>query len=130
MPSVLIVDDDLELLRQMTATFIAANVRVRAAPDGRAALKSFAEQRADLVVVDVIMPDVDGIETIMALKRARPEVKIIAISGGYRVGPKNFLALATHLGADDVLAKPFRMSDLLARALKLVGPESHQERSK
>ncbi len=119
---VLIIDDDIELLRQMVMAFRSRAFDVFAAPDGQAGLTQFAKTPTDLVVTDIIMPNREGIETIVALKKKGPSVKVIAISGGYRVGPKDFLNLAGHVGADAVLPKPFKLSDLLDKAEALLGP--------
>jgi DNA-binding response OmpR family regulator len=120
MRSVLLIDDDRELLRQMTAAFVIARYDVQAASDGQMGLARFMARPTDLVVTDIIMPNREGIETIVALKKARPSVKVVAISGGYRVGPADFLHLAGHVGADGVLAKPFRLAALLNLAAQLL----------
>jgi DNA-binding response OmpR family regulator len=120
MRSVLLIDDDLELLRQMAAAFAGTDFQVRAAPDGQAGLASFLAAPSDLVVTDIIMPNREGIETIVALKKASRTVQVVAISGGYRVEPADFLHLARHVGADAALAKPFRLADLIALASRLV----------
>lgn len=125
MARVLLIDDDIELLRQMTAAFSAAGHDVQAAPDGEAGLAKFTQRPADIVVTDIIMPNREGIETIIALKKACPAVKVVAISGGYRVGPDDFLKLARHVGADAVLAKPFRFSKLLDVAAGFTAPRAH-----
>jgi DNA-binding response OmpR family regulator len=117
---VLLIDDDIELLRLVAAGFNAASAEVEVAVDGQAGLSRFMARPAALVVTDIIMPNREGIETIVALKRARPGTKIIAISGGYRVGPRDFLELARHVGADGVLAKPFRIAELLRLAADLL----------
>ncbi|MDB5447773.1 MAG: hypothetical protein JWQ97_3090 [Phenylobacterium sp.] len=111
--SILIVDDDVEMLRRLGAAFAVAEYEVHAATDGEIALKRFHSAAPDLVITDILMPTREGLETIMAMRGARPEVKIIAMSGGGRIGPYEFLNLARHLGADAVLAKPFRLSDML-----------------
>jgi DNA-binding response OmpR family regulator len=117
---VLLIDDNIELLRLVAAGFNAASAEVEVAVDGQAGLSRFMARPAALVVTDIIMPNREGIETIVALKRARPGTKIIAISGGYRVGPRDFLELARHVGADGVLAKPFRIAELLRLAADLL----------
>lgn len=118
---VLLIDDDAELLRQMTLAFVGAGYAVQTASDGQAGISSFLRAPTDLVVTDIIMPNREGIETILALKKASPSVKVLAISGGYRVGPSDFLALAHHVGADGTLAKPFRPSDLTSLAARVLG---------
>jgi DNA-binding response OmpR family regulator len=116
MRSVLVIDDELELLRQMAAALVSAGYRVQVAPDGQAGLARFLEFPTDLVITDIVMPNREGIETIMALKKADHTAKVIAMTGGYRVGPKDFLHLAQHAGADAGIAKPFRLGDLVELA--------------
>jgi DNA-binding response OmpR family regulator len=111
--SILVVDDDLDMLRRLGAAFAVAQYEVHAATDGDVALKRFEAVRPDLVLTDILMPTREGLETIVAMRRARSDVKIIAMSGGGRIGAHEFLNLARHLGADAVLAKPFRLSDML-----------------
>jgi DNA-binding response OmpR family regulator len=105
----------------MATAFHSAGYKVRAAPDGEAGLAHFMAEAAELVVTDIIMPNREGIETIVELRKASPTVKVIAISGGYRIGPDDFLQLARHVGADGALAKPFRLAELVALAGKLLG---------
>lgn len=121
--TVLIIDDDVEFLKQMAVAFAGGGYSVQIAPDGQLGLSRFLASPTALVVTDIIMPKREGIETIVALKRANPQVKIIAISGGYRVGPADFLDLARHLGADGVLAKPFRISALMSLAAQVLAPD-------
>jgi DNA-binding response OmpR family regulator len=117
---VLVIEDDAELLQLMSIAFDAAGYEVKSAPDGQQGLTLFENWPADLVVTDMVMPIRDGIETIVALKETRQPVKIIAISGGFRVGPEDYLTLARHLGADDTLAKPFSLTSLVSAADQLM----------
>jgi len=102
----------------MSRALFSAGFDVEAAPDGLVGLERFQANRSDLVITDLIMPTREGVETIVALRKLSPDVRIIAISGGYRVGPADFLNLARHVGADDVLAKPFRLAELVALAVR------------
>ncbi len=77
------------------------------APDGKVALWIYKEKPADLIITDIIMPEKEGIETIMELKREFPDVKIIAISGGGKGDAGQYLDMAKKMGADNTLAKPF-----------------------
>jgi DNA-binding response OmpR family regulator len=120
MRSVLLIDDDLELLRQMATAFVQAGYRVHIAPDGQDGLARFLAAPTDLVVTDIVMPKREGIETIIALKQASRSVRVLAISGGYRVAPADFLALAQHVGADGGLAKPFRLAELIDLAAEVL----------
>lgn len=123
-PTVLIVDDDLELLRQLREAFLRAGFQVSLAVDGRQGLVRFKAEAPDVVVTDIIMPTREGVETILAMKKHRADAKIIAISGGWRVGPDAFLTLARHVGADRVLPKPFRPSQLVELARQVLKGQS------
>jgi DNA-binding response OmpR family regulator len=107
----------------MISVFRSRDFEVVAALDGEIGLRSFAREPTALVVTDIIMPNREGIETLLAVKKLRPSVKVIAISGGLRLGPGDFLDLARHAGADAVLAKPFKPSDLVDAAETLLRPE-------
>jgi DNA-binding NtrC family response regulator len=74
----------------------------------------FRGWQPDLVITDIIMPDQEGIQTITEIRAAKPDAKIIAISGGGRIGNTDFLQIARQLGAMDVVAKPFDPDFLLA----------------
>src|SRR3984893_6501587 len=67
-----------------------------------------------LVITDIIMPDQEGIQTITEMRAAKPDAKIIAISGNGRIGNTDFLQIARHLGAMDIIPKPFDADFLLA----------------
>ena len=120
MGSVLLIEDDVELLRQMTISFVSAGFDVQVATDGAIGLKRFRERPTDVVVTDILMPNREGLETIIALKAHRPDVKILAISGDYRMGPGNFLNIASHLGADAILAKPFQQRTMVVAVHRLL----------
>lgn len=120
---VLIIEDDPVLLKSIASSFAAAECRVMTALDGKSGLSGFLQARPNLVVTDIIMPDHEGVEAIMAMKARDATVPILAISGGGRVGPGEFLSLALKLGADAALAKPFRSQDLLAVSANLLGPD-------
>jgi len=74
------------------------------------------------VITDIIMPEQEGIDTIIQIRRERPGIKIVAISGGGRIRNIDFLEMAQSLGADEVIAKPFEADELLNRLLRLGFP--------
>lgn len=117
---VLIVDDDVELLRQLALAFVRTGHSVDCALDGEKGLAQFMAAPPDAVVIDLIMPVREGIETIMTMRAQVPRVKILAISGGLRRGPEIFLNMARRLGADDVLPKPFLPSEAVAAVQQLL----------
>jgi DNA-binding response OmpR family regulator len=116
---ILVIDDDDQVRRMATKVLSADGHEVIAAADG---LQGVARCRADkpaLVITDIIMPEQEGIETILTIRREWPEIKIIAISGGGTLGEIEVLRMARILGADDVLPKPFRVQDLRQRVRAL-----------
>lgn len=120
-PVVLLIDDDRALLGLMQSAFQRADFMVHSAQDGAAGEKLFRVALPDLVVTDILMPNREGIETIIEMKRLRPSVKILAISGGGRIGVPDFLEIAAQLGADATLPKPFRMGEVVGRGKALLG---------
>lgn len=89
--------------------------------NGRDAVTAYREKSYDVVVTDLIMPEQEGLETIMQLRRHDANVRVIAISGGGRVNATNYLSLARSLGAQKTLSKPFTTEELLA-AIEQVFP--------
>jgi CheY-like chemotaxis protein len=92
----------------------------RSAPDGRVGCLcpyhlnhlTGGRRQPKVVITDIVMPEKEGIETIMELRKSCPSVKIVAISGGVRTGTNDFLHLAKKLGADEILSKPLDMDRL------------------
>ena len=77
-------------------------------------MQKMREQPADLVITDLIMPEQEGLETISTLRKEFPMVKIVAISGGGRIGPEAYLPAARELGANLVFSKPFDVKEFVA----------------
>ncbi len=94
---------------------------VQDAQHGRQALDIYRRWSADVVLTDLIMPEMEGFETIMALKKIKPDVKVIAMSGGGRIGPAKYLGLAEKLGAAKTLEKPFEFRKLAKALSDLLG---------
>ena len=117
---VLLVDDDAALLGLMAHAFSAAGYTIFTAENGRKGLLAVDTFKPDLVVTDIVMPEMEGIGAILQIKRKPKPPMIIAISGAGPGGRRDYLSWAKHLGADEVLAKPFRMAQILAVANRLV----------
>ncbi len=124
MPRLLIIDDDEQLLDLMATWFTRRGYEVLTALDGRLGLECFACQQIDLVIADIVMPEKEGIETIIELRRLDPLIKIIAISGGGVAGPEGYLDWATKLGAARTLTKPLALVELEGMVRELMGAPS------
>lgn len=113
MANILVADDE-ELARFTIREILEAEGHaVIEAKNGIETIVLFNKQPVDIIVTDIIMPDKEGIETIIELKRDHPAIKIVAISGGGRTRNLDFLDLAKRYGADAVLAKPFSEQELI-----------------
>jgi CheY-like chemotaxis protein len=109
--SILVIDDN-ELVRGfLRAVLEGQGHAVAEAGQGRDALQRLHQSSVDLVLTDIYMPDCDGLEVIMTLRREFPAVRIVAISGGS--GERNLLVAARQLGAQAVLEKPINVDELL-----------------
>jgi DNA-binding response OmpR family regulator len=119
LPRLLLIDDE-PMLRELLAIALArAGHTVVQAGDGRQGARLFRREPCDVVITDLVMPDGEGIETIVALHREWPALPIIAMSGG-AVRSALYLTMAAKLGARHTLSKPFAPSalvDLIAQLL-------------
>jgi DNA-binding NtrC family response regulator len=114
MPQILIIEDDVSVLKMLKQMLEREGFVVSTASDGNQGIKQYCQEKADVVITDIIMPDKEGIETITDLKRQDPEAKIIAISGGGRNQPEDYLLLAQKLGARFTFKKPVDRQRLLS----------------
>lgn len=114
MPSVLVIDDEEQVRQLIRETLEPAGYEVEEAGDGREGLNRYRTKPADLVIMDILMPDQDGLESIMTLHREFPLSRVIAITGGSdMIGIMNFPDVAKMLGARQTLQKPFEVKALL-----------------
>jgi len=114
MPSVLVVDDEDQLRQLIREILEQAGYQVTEARDGKEAVLQYRLAPADVVIMDILMPEQDGLETTSTLRREFPNVKIIAITGSSEmIGILSFLDVAKMLGAHRAIQKPFEMQTLL-----------------
>jgi CheY-like chemotaxis protein len=116
---ILLADDDDRVRHTIRCRLECAGYDVREAASGADAIQALCTSPFDLVITDILMPDRDGLETIMHVRKKTPRTKIIAISGA---ADGLFLADAAGLGAHVVLAKPFTPDDLLVMVQDLLRP--------
>jgi DNA-binding response OmpR family regulator len=108
---ILVIDDDLLLLRMILRILAAEGHEVLTASEGSRGMAIYHRENPDLVITDIVMPEREGLETILALRRHDTQVKIIAMSGT----DTEMLDVARLIGADAVIEKPFRPHELLDR---------------
>lgn len=113
MKRILVIDDDVVFRQMLRKVLERAGYETTEAADGKEGIELFREAPADLVITDIIMPEQEGIETIQELKRDFPGVKIIAVSGGGRLDPKEYLKTAEQFGAVRTFNKPFDREEFL-----------------
>jgi len=113
MPSILIIDDDANLRNSLRRTLHKAGYVIMEASDGGRGLRQLERHAVDLILLDVYMPDKDGLEVIGDLRRMHPGIRIIAMSGAGSTGRVDVLHLAKVLGARRTLNKPFTREQLL-----------------
>jgi len=121
MKSILVVDDDPLVAKTVQRMLATDEWDVRLARDGRDALEQVSRQTPDLIVTDIIMPDMEGLEIIAALQKTNPHIRIIAVSGVGRGNDVSYLDYAEKLGAYATLTKPFRREDLLRIVHEAIG---------
>jgi CheY-like chemotaxis protein len=113
MKKILVIEDNPIVRSTVGRILQAGGYEVISANDGLQGVAAFRKEQPDVVVTDIIMPEQEGIETIRQILTDRPNAKIIAISGGGRIGNTDFLQIARKAGATEVLPKPFDPDDLL-----------------
>jgi DNA-binding response OmpR family regulator len=123
-----VIDDDPQIREMLGQLLERAEYEVLVAPDGKEALKLHQANPAHLIITDIVMPEKEGLETIMEFRRNFPTVKIIAISGGGRIGPAEYLHSAILLGAHRTLSKPFEVQELLNAIQELLSTSCPEDR--
>lgn len=127
MKRILVIEDDAAHRRMLKTGLEEVGYEVVEAQNGKVGLRLYHQQPCDVVITDIFMPEKEGLETILELKRQFPAVKIIAISGGGfrgsyagRPGADNVLEAAKEFGADHILYKPVKIERLLVMVEELL----------
>ena len=124
MGKILVLDDEPSILLMLKKMLEKAGHVVDLALNGRDGMAIFEKNKPDLLITDIIMPEKEGLETIMELRAKHPELKIIAISGGGRIGPEGYLPSAKLFGANMIFTKPLVQKEFLEAVTKLLGEKN------
>jgi DNA-binding response OmpR family regulator len=129
MTKVIVIDDEEDIRIALEEAFTRAGFEVEVASNGNDGMNLLREHGADLVITDIIMPGIDGVETAHNIRREFPTTKIIVMSGGGNAAPLGYeptaitttayLASAAAIGADLTLTKPFDREELIKAAKEL-----------
>ena len=123
-PRVLVVDDEPPLRAALQRALRLEGYEVSLAPDGRAALERLSVDEPDVVVLDVLMPEVDGLEVCRQMRRRGQSVPVLMLTARDEVSDR---VAGLDAGADDYLVKPFALEELLARLRALLRRSSVED---
>ncbi|MER2494315.1 response regulator [Catenovulum sediminis] len=116
MSKILVLDDDPQILKMVSLILKKRGHHILTAENGSHALQTIESQQIEVLLTDILMPDVDGIEVINTCRKKALPVKIIAMSGGRRKISAEFnLQSAAMLGASEILPKPFTQEQLVEK---------------
>ncbi len=121
MAKILVIDDEPSILLMIKKMLEKEGHEVDIALNGRDGLELFEKMKPELLITDIIMPQKEGLEIILELKKKYTGLKIIAISGGGRIGPEGYLPIAKHFGADMVFQKPLIQKEFVKAVSDLLG---------
>ncbi|MGE5341285.1 MAG: response regulator [Candidatus Omnitrophota bacterium] len=124
---ILIIDDEVQIRELLGQMLSREGYEVENASNGKEGMKICREKDIDLIITDIIMPEKDGIEMILELSREFSDLKIIAISGGGRLGPDGYLDMAKKLGAQRTFFKPFNRREILEAIQELLDVDKSEE---
>lgn len=128
MKKILVIDDDLQFNGMITMILEDAGYEVRSAHDGIEGLKMFMQERPDLVITDLYMPEKEGLETIMELRQADQDIRILVMSGGSpHMNMSDMFNTAEMFGADAALPKPFSVGTFLEKVKELLESDSREQ---
>lgn len=125
-PRILVVDDDAQIRLVLHQVLTRAGFSVQVATNGRECIVLHKQAPADLIITDIIMPEMEGFESIKSIRKISAGTKIIAISGGLRGGPLDVLTVAKMMGATRALAKPFKSEEIISAVNEVLAEPAPQ----
>ena len=126
MKTVLVVEDDRQMGEMICRAVEAEQWQCLDAANGNEAIRVCENETVDAVVCDLIMPEKEGVETIVEMRQRWPDLPVIAISGGGMRPGEYYLEIARRIGARATLSKPFEPDELIARLRTILGDGSSE----
>lgn len=120
MANILVADDDTQMREMITEALKIAGYTVEGVSNGTEALDLLKKKEFDLAIIDIVMPEKDGIGMMRELRRDYPKLKFFAISGGGRIGPTQYLEVAESLGASRTFVKPFERKEMMKAVAEIL----------
>ncbi len=122
MAKILVIDDDPYCVSLLKIAFEQSGHTAFTATNGKTGLQAACDETFDLIITDILMPEKDGLELIIELKKHKPDVKVIAISGGGVLHSEDCLKMAKLFGAQHVMGKPLDIKKLVELVNELISP--------
>ncbi len=122
MPRILVTDDDADLRQTLEKLLKLRGYAVDVGRDGLEGAQLLQHQAYDLLITDIVMPNQEGLESIIQARKKYPALKIIAMSGAGRTSTEVYLRVAKNVGANHVFQKPWNPKEMLSKVEELAGP--------
>ncbi|MSU32975.1 MAG: response regulator [Pedosphaera sp.] len=119
--TILLVDDDADFRNLLEKVILRFGMEVVKASDGNEAIEKLSQQSFNLLITDILMPNVEGIELILKIWKDYPTMPVIAMSAGGRLKAEGYLKMAMAFGTKEVLEKPFAMDVFIAAIRRVLG---------
>jgi DNA-binding NtrC family response regulator len=113
MSNILVIDDDDQVRAYFKILLEENGYSVDTAENGLKGMNRLKEKQYSIVILDLLMPEKEGMETLMEMKKTMPEIKVITVSGGGKIGPESYLSATRILGAEYAFPKPVDQQELL-----------------
>ena len=127
MAKIFVFDDEISILLMLKKMLEKDGHEVETALNGKEGIDLFEKGKPDLLITDIIMPEKEGLETIFTIRKKYPDLKIIAISGGGRIGPDEYLPVAKLLGASVVFHKPLIPKEFMQTVSALLNEKEDKD---
>jgi DNA-binding NtrC family response regulator len=124
---ILIIDDDADVRSALHRVLSSEGHHVEEVQDSDTGIRLHHEHPFDLIITDILMPDKEGISTIIELRQEYPKLKIIAMSGGGDFEPYGYLDIARRVGAERTLPKPFKREDIIEAVSDVLSREENRK---